>query len=100
MDKGKYGAGKAQLASLSMKIDSYALDVGSPPNSLQQLVHKPGNASSWAGPYAKLSELKDPFGHAFGYRFPGEHGAFDLIFYGQDGQPGGDGYSADLGNWE
>ena len=58
------------------------------------------NASSWAGPYAKLSELKDPFGHAFGYRFPGEHGAFDLIFYGQDGQPGGEGYSADLGNWE
>ena len=100
VDKGKYGAGKAQLASLSMKIDSYALDVGSPPNNLQQLVDKPGNAASWAGPYAQPSDLKDPFGHAFGYRFPGEHGAFDLIFYGQDGQPGGDGYSADLGNWE
>lgn len=100
VDKGKYGAGKAQLASLSMKIDSYALDVGSPPNNLQQLVDKPGNAASWVGPYAKPSDLKDPFGHAFGYRFPGEHGAFDLIFYGQDGQPGGDGYSADLGNWE
>ncbi|MEQ4505224.1 type II secretion system protein GspG, partial [Pseudomonas sp.] len=27
-------------------------------------------------------------------------GSFDLIFYGQDGQPGGEGYSADLGNWE
>lgn len=100
VDKGKYGAGKAQLGSLSMKIDSYALDVGAPPNSLQQLLDKPANASSWAGPYAKPSELKDPFGHSFGYRFPGEHGAFDLIFYGQDGQPGGEGYSADLGNWE
>ena len=100
VDKGKYGAGKAQLAGLSMKIDSYALDVGAPPNSLQQLVDKPANAASWAGPYAKPSDLKDPFGHAFGYRYPGEHGAFDLIFYGQDGQPGGEGYSADLGNWE
>ena len=100
VDKGKYGAGKAQLASLSMKIDSYALDVGAPPNNLQQLLDKPANASSWAGPYVKPSELKDPFGHGFGYRFPGEHGAFDLIFYGQDGQPGGEGYSADLGNWE
>ncbi|WP_206080234.1 type II secretion system protein GspG, partial [Pseudomonas viridiflava] len=49
---------------------------------------------------AKPSDLKDPFGHAFGYRFPGQHGSFDLIFYGQDGQPGGEGYSADLGNWE
>lgn len=100
VDKGKYGAGKAQLASLGMKIESYGLDVGSPPKSLQQLVEKPGNTAGWAGPYAKQSDLKDPFGHAFGYRFPGEHGAFDLIFYGQDGQPGGEGYSADLGNWE
>lgn len=100
VDKGKYGAGKAQLASLSMKIESYGLDVGSPPKRLQQLVDKPSNASSWAGPYAKPSDLKDPFGHVFGYRLPGEHGAFDLIFYGQDGQPGGEGYNADLGNWE
>ena len=100
VDKGKYGAGKAQLASLSMKVESYALDVGAPPANLQQLLTKPANASGWMGPYAKPSDLKDPFGHAFGYRFPGEHGAFDLIFYGQDGQPGGEGYSADLGNWE
>jgi general secretion pathway protein G len=99
VDKGKYGAGKAQLASLGMKIESYALDVGSPPKALQQLVEK-GNTAGWAGPYAKPSDLKDPFGHAFGYRFPGQHGSFDLIFYGQDGQAGGEGYSADLGNWE
>jgi general secretion pathway protein G len=100
VDKGKYGAGKAQLASLSMKIESYGLDLGSPPKSLQQLVEKPANAPGWAGPYAKPSDLKDPFGHAFGYRFPGQHGPFDLIFFGQDGQPGGEGYNADLGNWE
>ena len=100
VDKGKYGAGKAQLASLSMKIESYGLDVGSPPKTLHLLVDKPANSAGWAGPYAKPSDLKDPFGHAFGYCFPGEHGAFDLIFYGQDGQPGGEGYSADLGNWE
>ncbi len=100
VDKGKYGAGKAQLSSLSMKVESYGLDVGSPPANLQQLLSKPANAVGWAGPYAKPSDLKDPFGHAFGYRYPGEHGSFDLIFYGQDGQPGGDGYKADLGNWQ
>ena len=100
VDKGKYGAGKAQLASLSMKIESYGLDVGSPPANLQALLTKPANATGWSGPYAKASDLKDPFGHPFGYRFPGEHGSFDLIFFGQDGQPGGDGYKADLGNWE
>ncbi|PNG44642.1 type II secretion system protein GspG [Pseudomonas asplenii] len=100
VDKGKYGAGKAQLSSLSMKVESYGLDVGSPPANLQQLLSKPASAVGWAGPYAKPSDLKDPFGHAFGYRYPGEHGSFDLIFYGQDGQPGGDGYKADLGNWQ
>ncbi|WP_407309830.1 type II secretion system major pseudopilin GspG [Pseudomonas sp. nanlin1] len=100
VDKGKYGAGKAQLASLSMKIESYALDVGAPPPTLQALASKPSNVTGWAGPYAKQSDLKDPFGHAFGYRFPGEHGSFDLIFFGQDGQAGGEGYKADLGNWE
>lgn len=100
VDKGKYGAGKAQLASLGMKIESYGLDVGSPPANLQQLLTKPANATGWAGPYAKPSDLKDPFGHAFGYRYPGQHGSFDLIFYGQDGQPGGEGYKADIGNWE
>jgi general secretion pathway protein G len=77
VDKGKYGAGKAQLASLSMKIESYGLDVGAPPANLQHLLGKPANATGWAGPYAKQWDLKDPFGHAFGYRFPGEHGSFD-----------------------
>jgi general secretion pathway protein G len=100
VDKGKYGAGKAQLASLSMKVESYALDVGAPPANLQQLLAKPANATGWMGPYAKPSDLKDPFGHAFGYRFPGEHGSYDLIFFGQDGVAGGDGYKADLGNWQ
>jgi general secretion pathway protein G len=100
VDKGKYGAGKAQLASLSMKVENYALDVGAPPKNLQQLISRPGNARNWNGPYAKGSDLQDPFGHEFGYRSPGQHGSFDLIFYGQDGQPGGEGYSADVGNWE
>jgi len=100
VDKGKYGAGKAQLASLSIKVESYALDMGAPPKDLAQLAERPAGDSRWSGPYAKPSDLKDPFGHPFGYRFPGQHGSFDLIFYGQDGQPGGEGYNADLGNWE
>lgn len=100
VDKGKYGAGKAQLTTLSQKVENYALDNGSPPQQLQDLLAKPANARNWQGPYAKESELKDPWGHAFGYKYPGDHGNFDLIFYGQDGQPGGDGYNADVGNWQ
>ena len=100
VDKGKYGAGKAQLMTLSQKIENYALDNGSPPPQLDDLMTKPANATNWQGPYAKESELKDPWGHPFGYQYPGQHGSFDLIFYGQDGKPGGDGYSQDVGNWQ
>ncbi len=100
MQKGKYGAGKAQLVTLSQKIENYALDNGAPPEKLDALVTKPGNADNWMGPYAKESDLKDPWGHAFGYRYPGEHGTFDLVFYGQDGKAGGDGFNKDVGNWQ
>jgi general secretion pathway protein G len=100
LDKGKYGAGKAQVLTLGQKVENYALDNGSPPPSLDDLVAKPANAANWQGPYAKPSDLKDPWGHPFGYQAPGEHGSYDLVFYGQDGKPGGDGYSADYGNWQ
>ena len=100
VDKGKYGAGKTQLTTLSQDVDGYALDNGTPPQQLEDLVVKPANAQNWHGPYAKESGLKDPWGHEFGYKYPGDHGNYDLIFYGQDGKPGGDGYNADVGNWQ
>ena len=100
VDKGKYGAGKAQVQMLAGKIEGYALDNGSPPARLEDLLTKPGNSSNWQGPYAKESDLKDPFGHAFTYKAPGEHGDFDITFLGKDGQAGGDGVNADYGNWQ
>lgn len=100
LDKGKVGAGKAQLASLSMKIENYAMDVGTPPADLADLLVKPDGAPGWQGPYAKQSELRDPFGHAFAYLSPGKHGSFDLVFLGRDGKPGGEGNDADVGNWQ
>ena len=100
VDKGRYGTGKAQLVTLEQDIDAYALDNGTPPAQLQDLVDRPANAPNWHGPYAKESQLKDPWGHDFGYKYPGDHGKYDLIFYGEDGKPGGDGYNADVGNWQ
>ena len=100
VDKGKYGAGKAQLASLSMKIEGYAMDTGSAPAQLDYLLDNPANVRNWQGPYAKKSDLLDPFGHAFEYQSPGKHSSFDLIFLGRDGQVGGAGMDADIGNWE
>ena len=99
-DKGKYKTGKIQLNTLGQDIDNYMLDNGSPPQQLVDLVKKPANAPNWMGPYAKESQLKDPYGHAFGYRYPGQHGKYDLVFFGEDGKPGGDGLGADAGSWQ
>lgn len=100
VDKGKWGAGKAAVAKLAGDVEAYGLDNGGPPARLEDLITKPGNATNWMGPYAKESDLKDPFGHQFQYRAPGEHGDFDITFLGKDGQSGGDGVNADWGNWQ
>jgi len=60
---GQYKAGVAGVKSLEMKVQAYNLDNGGNPQSLNDLVARPGNASNWNGPYAKESDLKDPFGH-------------------------------------
>lgn len=100
VDKGKWNAGKAQVNKLAMSIESYSLDNGGPPDKLEDLVTKPANAPNWKSGYAKESDLKSPFGNAFGYKKPGEHGDFDLVFYGKDGKPGGEEYNGDFGNWQ
>ena len=100
LEKGKWQATKTKTQTVSTKVESYAMDVGRPPEQLQDLVSNPGNADNWAGPYAKESELKDAWGRAFEYKAPGEHGDFDVISLGSDGQPGGEQWARDIGNWE
>lgn len=41
----------------------------------------------------------DPWGRNYLYLYPGENGEVDIFSYGADGLPGGEGQSADLGNW-
>ncbi len=100
VNKGKWDLGKTGVMKLDQDIQGYALDNGSPPPALQALLTKPADAPSWNGPYAKPADLKDPFGHAYGYAYPGKHGRYDIIFYGADGKPGGKGLDRDYGNWQ
>jgi general secretion pathway protein G len=41
----------------------------------------------------------DPWGRPYIYKVPGEHGEYDLVSYGKDGQPGGTGEASDIVNW-
>lgn len=96
----KVKAAASQVSRLAMAVESYYLDTGTTPASLQQLVEDSGNDSGWNGPYVKPSSLKDPWGRNYEYAFPGEHGDFDIYSLGADGQPGGDGKNADINSWE
>jgi general secretion pathway protein G len=44
----------------------------------------------------------DPWGKAYLYQFPGQANAqgYDLMTYGADGAPGGDGENADIMSWK
>lgn len=48
-----------------------------------------------------LKELpRDPWDRPYLYVQPGEHGEFDIYSLGADGQVGGEGDNADVGNWQ
>lgn len=95
-DRGKANLAKSQIQTLAGKVENYQLDTGALPARLDDLVAQPGDASGWLGPYAKASELKDPWGHPIEYRTPGEGQPFELGSLGKDGQAGGESYDADI----
>ena len=40
-----------------------------------------------------------PWGRPYIYKFPGEHGPYDLSSLGADGARGGEGKNADIESW-
>jgi general secretion pathway protein G len=100
--KSEIKTAQAQIASLSQALDLYRLDTGHYPSTeegLNALQIKPGQETKWNGPYLKKAVPLDPWGKPYNYKYPGEHGEFDLYSYGKDNQPGGKDEASDLGNW-
>jgi general secretion pathway protein G len=100
--KSEINVAKAQIDALEKALDQYRLDTGHYPATelgLVSLVQKPQNEPKWAGPYLRKEVPLDPWGKPYVYKMPGEKGAdFDLLSYGKDGQPGGNGENADITN--
>jgi general secretion pathway protein G len=103
LDKAKQDTARAQIQSLGSTLDLFKLDAGRYPSQeegLDALVTQPANLAGWNGPYLKRKEmLLDPWKHTYRYRFPGEHGDFDLFSYGADDREGGEGNNKDVTNW-
>ena len=103
-DDAKVSAAKADVAQLENALERFNLHMDRYPTmeeGLKVLVEVPtGEDKKWRGPYIKLLR-HDPWGNAYQYRIPGIHhtSTFDVWSRGADGQDGGDGPNADVGNW-
>ena len=99
----KTDTARLQIEDMSAALDMYRLEVGSYPSSdqgLRALVQDPG-VRGWNGPYLKKDKVpQDPWGNEYHYRYPGQHGEFDLYSLGADGSPGGEKENADINSWE
>jgi general secretion pathway protein G len=100
--KSEIKAAKAQINAFEKALDQYRLDTGHYPatdQGLNALNAKPQNEPKWQGPYLSKAIPADPWGNAYQYRQPGEHGEVDVWSFGKDGQSGGNGDAADVTNW-
>lgn len=103
VEKSKQKATQAQIELFGAALDSFRLDVGRYPTTsegLDALRTKPGGLEKWDGPYLKKEIPLDPWNHKYIYNIPGAHGDYDLISYGADGMPGGEGENQDIVSWK
>lgn len=102
-DDARVSAAKTDIANLHQALKLYKLDNQRYPSQeqgLQALVLKPNNGvapANWRPYVDKLPN--DPWGRAYLYMNPGLHGEVDVLSFGADGQSGGEGKNADIGNW-
>jgi general secretion pathway protein G len=99
---------RVQIESVETALKLYKLDNGYYPTTeqgLQALVEAPTAGKlprNWReGGYLEKGKVPaDPWGNEYVYLCPGLHYDFDLMSYGADGQPGGEGDDQDINNWE
>jgi len=104
-DEARVVAARQDIAALLQSLKLYRLDNLRYPTTeqgLAALVSRPTLApvpANWkAGGY--LERLpRDPWGNPYQYLNPGLRGEIDVFSFGADGQPGGEGFDADIGSW-
>lgn len=102
--KGKNAAALSQIESYITALSRYKADTSQFPTNeqgLKALWEKPEGVEGWEGPYLNKEIGNDPWGHPYVYHYPAPMGDMpELITYGADGQPGGEGENSDLVSWK
>lgn len=93
----------ANGATVANAVTAYIGDCGSPPSGAALadfLMTRPANVAEdkWQGPYLQnATQLLDPWGRMYVMVYPGVKNAdFDIVSYGADGTPGGEGENKDI----
>ncbi|WP_427453009.1 type II secretion system major pseudopilin GspG [Litorimonas sp. WD9-15] len=103
--KAQVQKAKGDIAAIETALEMYALDLNNYPTEqegLEALTTAPAGISEARyrqGGYIRKMSL-DPWGNPYEYRNPGENGPIDIYSLGADGEPGGEGQDADIGNWQ
>lgn len=107
IERARQAAGRNQIETFRLSLQSYLLDCGMYPTEAQGLSalwEKPIIAPVpplWDGPYIDRQVPKDPWGGDYIYQNPGEnHLPFTIMSLGADGRPGGEKYHADIFSWK
>ncbi len=91
-DEARLIAVRQDIATVVQALKLYRLDTKRFPSSEQGL-------QVLVGRY--LDKLPvDPWGHSYQYLNPGTRGEIDVWSWGGDGAAGGEGFDADIGNWD
>jgi len=106
-DEARQAKARIMIEGIETALKLYRLDNGFYPSTeqgLKALVEastiQPLPRNWREGGYLEKGKVpKDPWGNDFAYQCPGTYGEFDLLSYGADGQPGGDGKNKDITNW-
>ena len=93
LDRGKTTRVQGDIAAIETALEMYNLDNFRYPTEQEGL-----DALVEGGFIKRLSE--DPWGNPYLYRNPGERAQIDIYTLGADGEPGGEGQDADIGNWQ
>ncbi|MCP4276640.1 MAG: type II secretion system major pseudopilin GspG [Gammaproteobacteria bacterium] len=98
LEEAEVTASEFQLKQIENSLSMYRMKNARYPTSeegLQALVTPPGGETRYMD-----SIPKDSWGNEYNYRSPGQNGDYDLYSLGRDGQEGGEGIDADIGNWQ
>jgi general secretion pathway protein G len=101
LSKSERQTALAQIQAFEKALDQYRLDTGHYPRTdqgLKALVVRPESEPKWNGPYLQKDPPPDPWGTPYDYRNPGAKREVDIVSYGNDGKPGGEGDAADITN--